>query len=140
MRLWVQSLALLSGLKIQRCLELWCRSKTRLGSGIAVALAQAGSYSSDWTSSLGTSKCLKRQKMNKQKNSKKVDQSLSVCLSVYLSIYPSTYPSTHLPSTHPLNYAKDWGQLPPSWYRDGMSALSVGAVIFFISHGRVLAA
>ena len=30
-RLWVQSLALLSGLRIQRCYELWCRLQTWLG-------------------------------------------------------------------------------------------------------------
>uniref|UniRef100_A0A8D0QFR3 Uncharacterized protein n=1 Tax=Sus scrofa TaxID=9823 RepID=A0A8D0QFR3_PIG len=35
----VQSLASLSGLRILRCRELWCRSKMRLGSGVAVALA-----------------------------------------------------------------------------------------------------
>ena len=35
-RLQVQSLALLSGLRIQRCHELWWRSQTRLGSGVAV--------------------------------------------------------------------------------------------------------
>ena len=29
------------------CRELWCRSQTRLGSGVAVAVVQAGSYSSD---------------------------------------------------------------------------------------------
>ena len=34
-------LALLSGLRIQRCRELWCRSQMRLGSPIAVALAAA---------------------------------------------------------------------------------------------------
>ena len=33
-----RSLALLSGLRIQRCYELWCRSQMRLGSGIAVAV------------------------------------------------------------------------------------------------------
>ena len=33
------SVALLSGLRIQRCRELWCRSQTRLGSHIAVAVA-----------------------------------------------------------------------------------------------------
>ena len=38
MRLWVRSLALLSGLKIRHCRELWCRSQTLLGSGTAVAL------------------------------------------------------------------------------------------------------
>ena len=39
MRLQVRSLALLSGLRIQCCCELWCRSQIRLGSGIAVAVA-----------------------------------------------------------------------------------------------------
>ena len=32
-------LTLLSGLRVWRCHELWCRSKTRLGSCVAVALA-----------------------------------------------------------------------------------------------------
>ena len=39
MGLWVQSLASLSGLRIWHCRELWCRSQTRLGSGIAVTVA-----------------------------------------------------------------------------------------------------
>ena len=38
MRLQVQSLALLSGLKTRRCCELWCGLKTWLGSGVAVAV------------------------------------------------------------------------------------------------------
>ena len=63
--LQVLSLALLSGLRIQHCCELWCMSQTQLGSGITVALAQAGGYRSNWTPSLGTSICcgvaLKRQ-------------------------------------------------------------------------------
>ena len=37
-RMWVQSLALLSGLRIKRCRELWCRSQTQLRCGVAVAL------------------------------------------------------------------------------------------------------
>ena len=37
MRLQVRSLALLSGLSIWRCRELWCRLKMWLGSGMAVA-------------------------------------------------------------------------------------------------------
>ena len=47
MRTWVRCLALLSGLRIQHCREMRCRSQTRLGSGVAVALAQASSCSSD---------------------------------------------------------------------------------------------
>ena len=38
-RLQVPSLASLRALRIQRCRELWCRWKSKLGSGIAVAVA-----------------------------------------------------------------------------------------------------
>ena len=55
MRVWV--LVSLSGLGIQHCHELLCRSQTRLGSGVAVAVLWAGSCSSDSTPSLGTSVC-----------------------------------------------------------------------------------
>ena len=40
LRLWVQSLAPLSGLRIQHCCELWCGLQTRLGSCVAVAVAR----------------------------------------------------------------------------------------------------
>ena len=49
MRLQARSLALLTELRIWRYYELWCRSQMWLGSGVAVALAQAGGYSSNWT-------------------------------------------------------------------------------------------
>ena len=57
MRMQVRSLALLPGLRIQHCHELWCRSQMPLGSygAVAVAVAVAGSYSSDSSPSLGTS-------------------------------------------------------------------------------------
>ena len=42
MRFRVQSLALLSRLRIQRCRELWCRLQTWLGSRDAVALTPIG--------------------------------------------------------------------------------------------------
>ena len=46
----------------------------QLGSGIAVALVKAGSYSSDWTPGLGTSICHvhgpKKQKKKKEKKKK----------------------------------------------------------------------
>ena len=45
------------GSGIRRCRELGCRSQTRLRFCVAVAVAQAGSCSSDWTFSLGTSIC-----------------------------------------------------------------------------------
>ena len=47
MKLWVWSLALLSGLRIQHCHELWYRLQTWLRCGIAVTVAVASSYSSD---------------------------------------------------------------------------------------------
>ena len=39
MRLWVRSLTLLSGLRIQRCREMWCSLQMWLRSRVAVALA-----------------------------------------------------------------------------------------------------
>ena len=62
MRTQVRSLAPLSGLRIWCCRELWCRSQMWLGSGIAVALVQAGGCSSNSTPSLGTSMCRTRVK------------------------------------------------------------------------------
>ena len=50
MRMWIQSLASLSGSGIQRCSELWCRSQRWLGSRAAVVWAS--SFSSNLTPSL----------------------------------------------------------------------------------------
>ena len=55
MTMWVRSLALLSGLRIQYCCDLWYRSQLRLGPCIAVAVVQASSCGSYSTPSLGTS-------------------------------------------------------------------------------------
>ena len=84
MRLQVQSLASLSGLRIQDCCELWCRSQTRFGSHMAVAVVQAGSYSSNSTPSLATSICRRfgpkktkdKTQTNKQKSSPLLKESL----------------------------------------------------------------
>ena len=46
MKTWVASLALLSGLRIWRCRELWSRSQKQLGFRVAVAVVYAGSCSS----------------------------------------------------------------------------------------------
>ena len=69
MRLQVRSIALLRGLRIQRCYELGCR----LRSGIAVAGGEASSYSSKETPSLGTAMggALKRQTNKQTKNKQK---------------------------------------------------------------------
>ena len=67
MRMWVWSLALLNRLRIWYYCKLWCRSQTWLRSDIAVAVAQAGSCSSDSTPSLGTSICLTCGPIKKRK-------------------------------------------------------------------------
>ena len=58
MRMRVLSLAPFSRLRIWHCHELWYRSHLQFGSGV-VAVAYAGSCSSDSTPSLGTSICHK---------------------------------------------------------------------------------
>ena len=73
MRIQVQSLALLSGLGIWHCHELWRRSQTRLGSCVAVAVTEARSCIPICTLSLGTSTyhgC--SPKKGKKKKKKKV--------------------------------------------------------------------
>ena len=70
----VRSLASHSGLGILHCRELWCRSWKWLGFRVAVAVAVAGSCSSDSTPSLGTSICCKfSPKKLKTKNKTKLE-------------------------------------------------------------------
>ena len=78
MRMWIQSLALLSGLRIQGSCELWCRSQRKLGSvllwlwcGLAAA-AQTRTLVCELPYAAGAA--LKRPKpkpKQKQKNNKK---------------------------------------------------------------------
>ena len=77
MVMWVQSLALLSGLRIRRCCELWCRSQMQLGSSrVAVAVVQASSCSFDLTPSLGTS-------IYSRCSPKRPKKNIYVCLGYY---------------------------------------------------------
>ena len=73
MWLQVQSLASLSGLRIWRCHGLWCGLQTRLEFDVAVAVAVAGSCSSDrppaWEPLYAAGAALKRKK--KKENEKK---------------------------------------------------------------------
>ena len=64
---------------IRNCHELWCRWQRRLGSLLAVAVAVAGSCSSDLTPSLRTYMC-HRYSPEKQKKKKSSDQ-------FYLGLY-----------------------------------------------------
>ena len=88
-RMQVRSLASLSGQWVKhlmrRCRELWCSGQMRLGSGVIVAVMQAGSCSSDLTPRLGTSICRgcgpkkskkkerEREKRKKKRKRKKED-------------------------------------------------------------------
>ena len=73
MRMGVQSLARLSGLRIQHCCELWCRSHM-LGSGIAVAVVEASNCRSNSTPSLGTSISHRVGPKKKKKKKKKSEK------------------------------------------------------------------
>ena len=70
--------ALAQGSRIQHCPERWCRSQTRLGSGIPMAVAS--DYCSNSTPSLGTSICCgcspKKTKERKKKRKKLRGKSL----------------------------------------------------------------
>ena len=76
MRMWVHSLASLSGLRIQGCCEPWCRSQTWLESGLVVAVAVAGSCSSSSTPSLENSICCM---FNPKKDKKKTKPQKIIC-------------------------------------------------------------
>ena len=65
----VQSLASLSGLRIQCCNKLQRSLQMQLEPSVAVAVVEAGSYSSDSTPSLETSICCRcGPKKTKKKN------------------------------------------------------------------------
>ena len=70
MMLRVRSLALLSGLRIQRCRELWCRWQTQL-SGSDLTLLWPGHIAV--TPNLGTSICLRCGPRKDKKRNKKRD-------------------------------------------------------------------
>ena len=80
LRTKVRSLALLGGLRIWHCCELWCRLQIRLGSCVAVAVVSAGSCSSNSALSLGTSMYAAGAGLKKQKKPKK-KKSLGKCRS-----------------------------------------------------------
>ena len=58
---------LISGLRIWRCRELWCRSQRQLRIHVAVAVVWASGRSSDSTPSLGTSICCRCSPDKRQK-------------------------------------------------------------------------
>ena len=71
MRMQVPSLALLCGFMTQHCRKLRCTLQMKLGSGVAIAMAVAGSCSSDSTPSLGIATC-RRYGCKKKKKKKMI--------------------------------------------------------------------
>ena len=69
----VQSLALLSGLRMRCCHKLWCRSQTWLRSALAVAVVLAGSYSFDSPPTQKPPHAKKEKKKKKKKTQKEFD-------------------------------------------------------------------
>ena len=67
MRLQVQSLASISGLRIWHCCEMWCRLQTRLEFHIACGCGIGQWLQSDSVPSLGTSICLRGSPKNTKK-------------------------------------------------------------------------
>ena len=101
-RMLVPSLALLSGLRIRCCWELWWRSQVWLRPSVAVAVEWAGSssFSYNSTSSLGTSVfCGWAQKQKKKKKKKKKKRVLKYHMPVISGIvilwlfFPTNIPS-----------------------------------------------
>ena len=86
----VQFLALLSGLRIWHCHELWYRLQRKLGSCIAVAVVYAGSYSSDSTPTLGTSICHGCDPKKQKKNFFFRCSHLTCLLQIYLKTISNT--------------------------------------------------
>ena len=70
MRMQVQSLASLNGLRIQHCHELWCRLQAWLGSRMAVGWAS--SCSSESPPTLGTSICCRCSPKKTKKKEKRI--------------------------------------------------------------------
>ena len=68
----VQSLSLLSGLRIRHCHELWCGSQMQLGSCTAVAVVYAGGYSSlAWEPPYAAGAALEKAKRQIKKKKRK---------------------------------------------------------------------
>ena len=92
MKTQVQSVSSLSGLRIQYCHELWCSLQMWLGSLIAVAVVEAGSCSSNLTSSLGTSICHNSKKTKTQNKTKNLIDSINYYLIPLVKISHITIP------------------------------------------------
>ena len=116
MRTQVQSLASLSGWRIRHCRELWGRLRTWFGSCVAVAVMQAGSYSSYPTPSLGTClwhRCGPKKTKGKTKRERDLHLACSVvkvcvCVCLCVSKRVSTVCNALFPQAVFFSYFLKW--------------------------------
>ena len=112
MRLQVWSLALLSGLTTWGCRELWCRSKTRLRYGVAVALVKASGCSSHLTPILGSFICCKCSSKGKKKSNIQVQAPLVLLCFADIILFTNWRIVAALPqmskSTDTIFFQKHW--------------------------------
>ena len=90
MRMQVQSPALLRGLGIWHCHELWCRSQMRLISRVAVAVVAAAALIRllPWEPPYAMGAALEKAKRQKQNKTKESDQWILMRSVPVLGIYP----------------------------------------------------
>ena len=91
MRMWVQFLTPLGWLRIWHYHELWCTSEMQLRFRVSVAVAWAGSCSSDLTLSLRTSMCHGCDRKNRKLKKKKKEEIQNVCQIPLCEWYSSGY-------------------------------------------------
>ena len=108
MRILVRPLALLRGIRIWHCHELWYRLQRQLGSGIAVAVVQAGSCSSNSTPSLGTSTYARGAALKGKKLIKIKTAAVAVVLRTALGVPSSPLVATVLTSYPVYSRARFW--------------------------------
>ena len=81
MRLQVRSLALLSGLRIRHCRELWCGSQMQLGSRVVVALRCLAIRPLSWEPPYATRAAQEKTKKKKENQPQQVSEAWALLLS-----------------------------------------------------------
>ena len=119
LRMQVRSLASFRGLRIRCCHELWCRSQTQFVSYVAVSVAEAGSYCSNSTPSLGT--CIYRGCGPKERQKNKItvitamtdvtERATGLCHGPSTLVWKQRgngQPQSCLPSSFSLSFPRIW--------------------------------